>query len=338
MDDTFEQITLDQFTSATENPSKNTSADQVEMMISQVFEDFNTLDSIKDKGYKPPPLPEEVKKGRSQLLNEVISQQGNEEGFILLEDIELSEITQKVVTSRVSLTFHNNESDTIQYSQVLTNFDREVIDAVASLAPVMQIMTAATIYRVIIGKSDTHPVNQKQRQRVEESMERCANCRVTIDVSSQFSNFDMDKEQSLAYKGAAISHTSVEHKIGKGSTTYYKILDMPPFFRLAERLGKIVIIPLRLLDSPVSKTDAIIAIQSFLFREIDLMKRDIEVPRFILWEDLYKLSYKEGKKPSKAENQRTRDSVCSILDFWIDEDYIKSYESNLKEKNIRFDF
>lgn len=339
MDEQFEQITIDNFAKSGEDQcdSQEATQEKIELIVSEVFQDSSSLDMIRDKGYKADYLPEEVRKGRSSILDGVISQQQNEQGLILLEDQEISEITQKMVSSRVSLTFDNDDNDTIQCSRHLTNFDREVIDAVSSLAPVTQIMSSSTIYRIIVGKGDDHPVSKSQKQRVEDSMERCANCRVTIDITSEISDVEKPNEEELLFKGAAISFSVIQHKAKRGVNNYYKIYDMPPFFRLAERLGKVVIIPLHLIDTPVSKSDSIISMQSYLFREIDLMKNDSQKMKIISWPDLYELTYKEGKKPSKSENQRTRTSACAILDYWVEQKYIKSYQSNLKENIIAFE-
>lgn len=330
----FEQIKMDSF-SPMDKEQKDLEVG-VALIVAEIFQDTNTLDSIKDNGYKTPPMPEEIKKGRTQILDGVLSKQSDDKGLILHEEQELSEITKSVVASRVLLTFCGNEDNSIQYSQKLTNFDREVIDAVASLAPNMQIMTAATIFRMITGKDESFAVTNTQKKRVEASMERCNNCKVSIDITSQLTDPDSNKNEKLVYTGSAITFTSICHKYGRGATTYYKILDMPPFFRLAERLGKVVIIPVKLLDTPVSKTDAIISVQSFLFRELDRMKSDPTKSLSISWETVYDMTHSEGKKMSRSENKRTRESTLTILDFWIQEGFIASYESDLKLNKITF--
>lgn len=330
MSDDFEQIKLDSYEVSVANKKVN----QIEHIVAEVFQDVQSIDSIKRDGYKPPGLPQKVKKGRSHLLDEVISTKTDIEGEILIEEKELSEVTQQLVSSRISLTFNNAENGSVTYSRVLSNFDREVIDAVSSLAAVTQIMTAATIYRVITGKDESSVVNKSQRKKVEDSMIRCASCNVTIDITSHLGLENLQENEKLEYTGAAITFTSIKHKVGRGSTVYYKIFEMPPFFKFAEKLGKVVIIPLKLLDSPVSKTDSIIAMQSFLLREIDSMKIDHKLPKQVRWEDLYQLAYQEGKQPSRHERMRTREIIQQILDFWKKEEFIQDYNSDLKTSLI----
>lgn len=316
----FEQIKLDGFQS--KEPSG------IEEIVTEVFQDPTPITEIEKGRFKTHYIPEKVKKGRSQLIDDVIATPGEESGEIIVEDQELSELSKNIVSSRISLSFDNETDGIVSYSRALTNFDREVIDAVSSLAPSTQIMTASTIYRVITGKDESSPVNQGQRKRVEESMSRCARCQVTIDITSDVKNrpeFSGKEDEEFRYTGNAINSESIQHKVGRGTTTYYKILSMPPFYRFAEKLGKVSVIPLKLLDSPVSKTDATIAMQSYLLRELDSMKRDLLKTREIPWKNLYGMANQEGKKTSKTENQRTRTVVKDILDFWVDEMFLKSY-------------
>lgn len=302
-------------------------------ILMEVFQDPTPIADIKRGKYKNNGIPEEVKKGRSHLIDDVISHKNENEGKITVEDQEESEVTHAMVTSRISLSFDSNKDDVVSCSRALNNFDREVIDAVSSLAPTTQIMTATTIYRVITGKGDGSRVNQGQKNRVDEAMERCAGCRVNIDITSAATG-ELEEEDSMWYSGNAISFESIKHKTKKGTTTYYKITSIPPFYRFAEKLGKVSIIPLRLLNSPVSKTDAIIAMQSYLLREIDSMKRAPVSARGFPWITLYKMACQEGKKESKSENQRTRACIREILDYWIQENFIRGYDSFSQEGAI----
>ncbi len=311
--------------------------DSVKVILTEVFQDPTPLADIKKGIYIHKPLPEEVKKGRSHLIDGMISNTNSENGEISIKEQEISEITKVPVETRVSLSFDRDETGVVSCSRALTNFDREVIDAVSTLAPNFQIMTSATIYRLITGKDESTQVNQSQKKRVEESMKRCARCQVTIDITSELAaqpGFQDRVGEELRFTGNAINYESIEHQVGRGSTIYYKINSMPPFYRFAEKLGKVSIFPLRLLDSPVAKTDNIIAVQSYLLREIDSMKRDDEKEKVIAWGVIYEMATQEGKSETRQEKKRTRDTVQRILDYWIDEDYIIGYEAKPRQNFI----
>lgn len=246
MKDEFEQVELLGF--------RNGKVDTVKEMVTEVFQDPTPLSDIKKGKFISNPIPEAVKKGRSHLIDGMIAAKNGESGEMTLEKAEISDITRSPVTTRVSLSFDREEDSVVICSRALTNFDREVIDAVSSLAPTTQIMTASTIYRIITGKDEKSPVNQGQKKRVEDSMKRCARCQVTIDITSEFKAnavISGKNGEEVRYMGNAISYEAIEHQVGRGTTTYYKINSMPPFYRFAEKLGKISIIPFKLLDSPV---------------------------------------------------------------------------------------
>ncbi len=337
MAEKLEQISMDGFKK--EELPKQEPIIPEERMISELFQDPTPLSDIKKGKFISNPRPDEVKKSRSQLIDEVIATKGSPSGEISLETEENFGGNNDPLVTRVSLLFDSSIDDVVNYSRALTNFDREVIDAVSTLATVTQVMTAATIYRMITGKSDDSPVNQSQKKRVEDSMNRCARCQVTIDVSEKLQNhplFANSDQDDFWYIGNAISYEAIKHQAKRGTTIYYRINSMPPFYRFAERLGKISVFPLKLLDSPVSKTDHNIAVQSYLLRTIDSMKQDPTISTLVQWDVIYKMATQEGKQATANENKRTRDNIERILNFWIKENFIKDYESRLKEGVIQF--
>lgn len=327
MKEEYEQIALFH----TEKTKEKKVIDQV---LTDIFQDPRPLSEMKGGKCLTAPDVNEVSKGRVHIIDDIIASPSTEAGEVSLKNDDFSEITNLPVETRMSLSYSRDESEIVSCSRVLTNFDREVIDAVATLATKTQIMTDAMIYRVIIGKGDSVVVSSNQKQRVAESMIRCSGCRVVIDITAQLESLPVDpNEESVRFAGNAINFISIEHKIKRGSTTYYKISEMPPFYLLAAKLGKISMIPLRLLDSPVSKTDNVIAMQSFLLREIDTMKRDESKEKVIHWNTIYQMAAQEGKGETRQEKQRTRDNIQRILDFWVKENFIKSYDS-LPRQNI----
>lgn len=302
---------------------------------SMIFQDPTPLSDIKAVEFSKRPLPDNVQKGRSLLIGEVLAKQDMEEEETCLEDIEISDITKLPVSTRISLSFTTNENGVFSLSHTLNTFDREVIDAVASLSTTTQIMSSATIYRVITGKDESVRVNNEQKRKVEQSMERCSRCLVSIDISTPMKHPVKRKErETLRYRGYAIAFESIEHQFYRGYNTYYKLYDMPPFYKFAEKLGKVSKFPFQLLNTPVSKTDNIIAVQSYLLREIDQMQRDASKEQVIYWDKIYDIVAHEGKRDIKQENNRTRNSIKKILDFWVKEKFILSYLSTPRKGRI----
>ncbi len=254
---------------------------------SEVKQDLQGEMALNDpkKIMENPPLPDEVKKDGTHIFNEVINISAEEMKAEEAVNIDL-ETSTLPVQNKMILSYEGD------IAEKLNNFDREVMDAVATLAPHTQVISSSTIYRIITGKQEGS-INIEHREKVDSSMERCGNYKISMDLTKQYLHANPDEvgnTQAMTYSGRLISFEKVEKKAKNGSNTYYKILSIPPIFRLAESIGQVSRFPLTLLDTPIKKTDQIIAIQSFLLRSIDQMKKNPQLPNAIPWEVLYELA------------------------------------------------
>lgn len=269
-------------------------------------------------------IPENVKKNNTRILNEVMNTDVNnilsENGVMLeVEDISYSSLPIK---NRIMLSYNDNIIDK------LTNFDKEVMDAVATLAPLNNVISATSIFRIISGKM-TGTINKNQRDKVDESMERCRKYLLKIDLTSQYLiNSPQERKyvDSLEYSGYLISFSKFDKRSKKGGKTgnyYYVITEMPLMFRLAESIGRVSEFPIALLDTPVQKTNQAIVVQGFLLREIDNMKKGLRDSNFLTWEEVYEVAMIEDLL--KQQKQRFRKLVESILEFWKEKKFIDSF-------------
>lgn len=282
--------------------------EQISMDFQPKHEEVDLLDiPVKTGENTSPKTAETVSKSRSQIVHEVLD---GEDAEVFTE---VSERTLRKVETKISVFFDNTDLD-LKFSKKFTVFDKEVIDAVSTLAQISDVMNSASIYRTITGKQEGQYINPAQRARVEESMEKCRTCIVSLSLS--------DGEQKQ-YRSSAIAFSNLitDHKKSE-TMTYYKILEIPILYRLAETLGKISSFPSVLLDTPVSKTESVIAIQSFLLKSIDLMQKNLSEDCDILWSEIYKAS---GKEDTKQYRSNTRELSKKILAHWVDQGFILGY-------------
>lgn len=283
-------------------------------------------------------LPEEIKKNRSQLITEIVS--STQESLSNFEQEELSEFTTMPIKTRVQLLYEKSDEMSIDFKEELTSFDREVIDAVATLAPYMKNISASTIFRVITGKGPEYAVKAAQRKKIDESMIRCSRCLINIDITDEFlanNPSEVKNTQSFKFRGQLIAYESFIHKAKNGGNIYYSLYKMPPLFTYAEMLGKVSEFPLYLLDTPVSKTDNIISVQSYLLRSIDELKKNKTIKYFIPWLDIYKVAEIDTSIKQYTANIRT--SVKKILEYWIEKEFIAGYViTTNKNGGIEFKF
>lgn len=306
----------------------------VAAVIAEVFQDNTPQAEMQQGTLINGPLPEELKKGRSNLIDGAMKAEGDGNNEIMVDGKELSECTQTMVSGKISISFPVDMDNIVSYSQKLTPFDREVIDAVSSLATYTQILSASTIYRAIVGRTEDSQVTKGQQKKVEESMERCRSCVVKFNITSALES-QIEKGDQVAIDGSAISFTRLEHSSKRGKHTMYKILEIPPFYRWSEKLGKISMIPFHLLDTPISKTDSIIIMQSFLLREIGAWKSNSTEDLMIDYNELYILVHNDDGKEdstSRTKAKRMRENLVKIFDYWKEKEFVRDYEF-VKYKN-----
>lgn len=113
----------------------------------------------------------------------------------------------------------------------------------------------------------------------------------------------------------------------------YKILVEPLLYRYAKAGKQISAIDIKLLDTPVSKTNDIIVLQGFLLRKIEAMKSDRTADRIILYDDIYKILGINEPQKVKNQLQRIRKYMDTMLEYWKGEKYITDFIVNKKGKS-----
>lgn len=288
-----------------------------------------------------PDYPDLVRKAYGPVIDSVMSQEVMEAADYLVNDATTEKVTggkSLPIQTRVMLSYEGIDFD-IQGRTKLKPFDREVIDAVASLAQQNDLITPAMIYRVMMGKRDYQYVSPAQEQRVAESMNKCAFTKIKIDLA------DMSETGSpvgkklrqagikASFSGNLLSFEVVTVSKGSKEVTCYHILTEPAIVRYAAELGKVSEFPIELLDTQVSKTERIIILQSFLLRQIDEMYREPDIPRFISAEDLYAAI--DAQDDTRQHKARYRTVAMSILTEWVQKGFIANVSTRKAGKQVK---
>lgn len=233
----------------------------------------------------------------------------------------------EVVKTKIMLSYEGVE---ITGKVQLTPFDREVIDAVATLSMDNEYVTSSTIYRVMSGKTKNEFVGYKQRNRVIQSMEKCLFSKLTIRLPDAFVEAHKDEIRRIdaVFTGQLLAFEKVTANSSQGPIDCYKLLARPALFRYAQSVGKVSTFPIAMLDTPPAKTERIIMLQGYLLRRIDAMNRKEEPLTKIMWRDVYQALGIENA----ARNQlmRIRSSAEDILEYWKKFDFFQSYRVDRK--------
>lgn len=218
-----------------------------------------------------------------------------------------------------------DELDGVKISRQLTSYDKRVFIAVANLkAQGHDTITAWQVYNAMGGVSRP---KKDTIEKIIQSIETLSKCRVTIDNTEEAKLYNRyDRVKATFYLlpteicSGYIKGTIVDNAI--------KILEIPKLLTFAEQRGQLTTVPLRLFESPISKTEANLLLEDYLFNRIARMKNSPKITRTILLDTVYSkcnvTTYKQkARLPEKIER---------LLQFYKDESWIKGF--TITERSI----
>lgn len=234
------------------------------------------------------------------------------------------------IVTRVSFTYKNvdiyapKDGD----DKGFTSLDKEVHDAVVSLyAAGNKVFSPAMVYRTMAGKSDATFVTPEKLREVTSSIYKCMSSIITIDASEEASIYGLESmySQNLIYAKAVTLKT-------KGwEVSAFMLIDEPVLYKYATLKRQVFSVPLRVLDTPPSKTNDIIVLQGYPVRIVESLRRPgSKMSNVILYATLYELL--DCQEATKQKLQRIRNNVKSILNYWVEIGYITRFAETTKDR------
>ena len=243
--------------------------------------------------------------------------------------------SKKQITTLASINFDNlNGSVQIKGRKELTAYDREVHDAIITLFVDggNEYITPQMIYQVMTGNPDAY-LNPKQAEAISESITKCMYSRLIIDASEEAKVYGFD---SFKYDGSLISGERVTASLNGTVVECLRILRTPVLYEYANKKNQIGRFDIKLLNSPINKTEEIITLQGYLYRRILSMKSNPNLSKTIVYDTVY--SQIEVKAASdgalRKKKSKVRDHVKKILDYWKQEEFIAGYVENKRGTRI----
>lgn len=218
----------------------------------------------------------------------------------------------------------------------LTPFDREVHDAIVTLYVEggNVFITVNMIYQMMTGKRDAH-CSPKQAQAITDSITKLMLSHVIIDAS--------EEAKLRGFKNSRYDSTLINVKrneiilMNGKEVEAIKILDTPILFDYANQKDQIGRFDVKLLDSPINKTEENIILEGYLRRRILGIKGSSKLSPTIVYETIYKQLEISASSDGalRKKKLKVRETVKKILDFYRQEGFIKGYCENTHkaEKN-----
>ena len=246
---------------------------------------------------------------------------------------------KRTINTMVSIDFSRMKQlgVTIGSERRLTPYDREVHNAVSTLCVAgNKYITPQMIYQVLSGNKKDAKMTPKARAEILDSIDKMRFTEILID-SSQEAIAGLVKE--AFYKGALIPSESVKIVTLNGQEVKecIHLFRTPPLYDYANDKNQIDRVKIEMLNVPVSNTPENIELKGYLLRRITSAKNEkSKIKPIIRYDTLYKYLGIEGSNGNVLRNKKKdiRDRTKDILQFWVQEGFIKNFEEEKEGKTI----
>ena len=215
-----------------------------------------------------------------------------------------------------SINFEELEGENLKITKTLQPFDRRVYQACAALFGAGNtVISLSSIYRYMgfRGRGGGNDI-----EKIRLSIKKMMTAQITLDNDLEIQT--NKKYKKFSYFGALLPVEMGELYDINGAITEaaIRILREPPLFTFARERQQITTIPLKLLQSPVSKTDANILLDDYLIERIKREKNKNNTKSCrILYSTLFKRLGIDGQTDKdRKQRQRTPIKVRNLLRYY----------------------
>lgn len=187
--------------------------------------------------------------------------------------------------------------------------------------------TGQTIYRVITGNPDAI-ATPEALQKIQESWTRLNSTDVRLDTCTVSDSFGFERwsRKRKIIEGGTDTFT-VHNQHGDFETTIYTVLEEPLLKTFANAINQIKRYPVKLLDTPINKTEEILLLQSMLMDHIQAIPR---IDNHIVYDTLF-AAINLTDKAQKQKRAKMRKYIHTMLDYWKEHDVIYRWSEEKRE-------
>ena len=211
-------------------------------------------------------------------------------------------------------------SDDIQITKNLLPFDKLVYIAAGALFNAGNNIVSLSQFYYVMGYTGTPGDND--REKIYKSITKLRTADIRFDNEKEAAKY---KYPHFRYEGSLFPCEIVDACInGIWTDKAIHIFREPPLITFAKQRDQITTLDIKLLQAPISKTDANLKIQDYLLIRISRAKNDKRSKKHscrILFETLYK----ETGITTKKQIYRAQPKIEKFLQYYQQQDYIARY-------------
>jgi len=207
-----------------------------------------------------------------------------------------------------------------------SSYEKSIINAVSSIIEAGNTtFTLATLYHAMTGKENPSLDDQLMNE-LRQRLDKMRKMMITIDFTKEIQAKFMPEMEEFTIEGYLLPLTKAKGKVNGKYTEVYKIIDTPPLYRYAKAKKQLSTVPLILLNAPVNNNSSTIPLKTYVLWRIEGMKNKNNklISNKILFDSIY--SELGEIDANKVRKKRIRDYTKTILEHFVNEKYITSYE------------
>ncbi|MDE5583245.1 MAG: hypothetical protein K2J08_06050 [Ruminococcus sp.] len=209
--------------------------------------------------------------------------------------------------------------------QRLTQYDLRVYMAIGNLYNAgNNKISIKDIYKAMGNTKNPAP---DQRKKILISIEKMSSIRITIDTTEE--ERAGYRYPNLHIKRRNLLYTKVDVAFKRGQETEVIVLmEEPVLFQFALLRNQYTTVPATLLCSPVSKTEATLAIENYLLRRItERGKNDGTI--------LLSTVYEKAGIQTKQQRYKAKEKIKNLLDYYKEQGFISDYDICMNDNKAK---
>lgn len=242
------------------------------------------------------------------------------------------------VTTTVTLDMPDHMK--IEGGHALTTYDKSIINGVTSLLESGNtVFSIPMLYHAMTGKQNP-TVDEGLYEELGGKLEKMRRMILSINLSEEreaqyiTGQYGEIKVEDLTIEGYLLPLNKISGFLNGKKTELFQIIQHPPLYSYSKMKRQLASVKISLLGAPVNNNSTTIPLKTYLLQRIEMMKnkRNRIFSSTILYESIYhELAADDASKTKKL---RIRSYTTTILQYFVDQDYIKNYVEYKKGRNI----
>ena len=223
----------------------------------------------------------------------------------------------------------------VKITKKLTNFDKRVYIAVAALWNAGN--KVITLTQIHYAMGNTKRPAAYQLEKINEAVSKMTTAKLFLDNALEVEKLKYNYGK-FKYDGALLPMERMTATIkGQLSDAAIHIFREPPLMTFARERNQITTFDVKLLQSPVSKTDGNLAIEDYLLERIAGAKQAASKGKKVVINTiLYETLFQKVGITDRKQKSRAIEKIKTYLDYYKSNGYIKSYVAEAKQVTFYF--